>query len=226
MNISPFIFQLVGKSPLHELQGHMALVIESVDLLSSFFDHALAGDWSAASEVLARIVEKEHAADEKKRAIRVSLHKHWFTTLPRRDMLALVKLQDSIANEAKDISGILYGRKMMIPEALHKGLKAYVGNAISVCYKAQTLVSDLSKLIETGFSKDVAQIIERTIKELSDMEHLTDEEQITVRDWLHDQEQDMNPVDVVFLYDVIKRIGSLADRSETLAERMLLLLGQ
>jgi uncharacterized protein len=225
MNIAPFMFQLVGQSPLRLLQAHMTLVMTAVNQLPTFFDNALKNEWDKAKEHVDIIVKQEQHADEKKRAIRLSLHKHWFTTLPRRDMLDLVMIQDQIANQAKDIVGICYGRRLMIPGVLHTTITTYVQHTVDVCEKTHELVSNLCSLIEGGLTKKASKELENMIKNISTMEHETDEEQIAIRTGIQAEEANMNPVDVIFLYDLIQRIGSLADLAQSTGNRMLLLLG-
>ena len=38
--------------------------------------------------------------------------------VPREDLLELLLVQDKMANRAKDVSGIVFGRKMVIPPVI------------------------------------------------------------------------------------------------------------
>ena len=53
-----------------------------------------------------------------------------------------------------------------------------------------------------------------------------DEIQIAVRRQLFEIEKNLSPVDVIFLYMVIKRVGELADNAQTVGGRLHLLLAR
>ena len=50
--------------------------------------------------------------------------------------------------------------------------------------------------------------------------------QIKLRHSLHGIEQGLNPVDVVFLYNVIDWVGDLADLAERVGDRLELMLAR
>ena len=59
--------------------------------------------------------------------------------------------------------------------------------------------------------------------QLDSLEANNDTAEIAVRQQLFDLEKDLPPVDVMFLYDVINKLGELADRAEQVGHRVTLI---
>jgi predicted phosphate transport protein (TIGR00153 family) len=64
------------------------------------------------------------------------------------------------------------------------------------------------------------------INQLDEIENDTDAMQITLRKDLLALEGDLNPVDVMFLYQIIEWIGDLADLAERVGARLEILLAR
>ena len=63
----------------------------------------------------------------------------------------------------------------------------------------------------------------KIISNLDSLEEESDRSEVTVRLQLFDIEKDFPPIDVIFLYDVINKIGELADRAEQVGHRLTLI---
>ena len=61
------------------------------------------------------------------------------------------------------------------------------------------------------------------IEKLDSLENINDQTEITLRAELFQIEKDFPPVDVMFLYDVINKIGELSDRAEQVGHRISLI---
>ena len=61
------------------------------------------------------------------------------------------------------------------------------------------------------------------IEKLDSLENKNDQTEITLRAELFQIEKDFPPVDVMFLYDVINKIGELSDRAEQVGHRISLI---
>ncbi|MBQ1559105.1 MAG: DUF47 family protein, partial [Pseudomonas sp.] len=69
-------------------------------------------------------------------------------------------------------------------------------------------------------------LVENLIEELGAIENDTDRLQIEVRRNLFKLEQDLPPVDVMFLYQIIDWIGDVADRAQRVGNRLEQLLAR
>lgn len=217
---------IFGRSPLKPLQRHMEKVLACVRELKAFAEAVLAGDWARADELREVIIRLEHEADEMKRELRSHLPHSLFMPVARADLLNLLQAQDSIANKAKDITGLMAGRRMAIPEPLHGLFRRHVQRGIDATEQACRSVSELGDLLETGFRGAEANLVESMIAELDRIESDTDAIQVELRSRLFPLEGELNPVDVMFIYKIIEWVGDLADRCHGVGNYLQLLVAR
>lgn len=204
----------------------MDSVLACVKELTPFFDAVLDGDWAKASKQQKKIAKLENEADTLKRELRLHLPNSYFMPVSRRDLLEVLTMQDKIANQAKDIAGLVKGRKMVFPKDMGKAMKKFLSRSIDAAKQAQKAINELDELLETGFKGSEVKLVQSMIKELDNIEKDTDKIQIVVRGLLFDQEKDLPAVDVMFLYKVIDGVGSLGDLSQRVGSRLELLLAR
>lgn len=212
--------KIFSQSPIKPLQQHMAKVKDCADQLNEFFDAVHAKDWIRVEANYKQISVLENKADDDKRDIRLNLPKSLFMPIGRNDLLELLSKQDKVANCAKDIAGIVLGRKMDIPPSLTETFNTYLAASLKTVSEANTVVNELDELIETGFGGREVEWIEKLITRLDDVEQESDEIQIQIRSKLHTVEADLPPVDVMFLYKIIELIGNLADRAQKVGDQI------
>lgn len=221
-----YFSRLFGKSPVSPLQRHMEKVCACVDLLAPYFDAAIAGDWEAAARVQQEISRAESEADDLKHELRLQLPKGILLPVSRRDLLEVLTMQDKLANKAKDIAGIILGRRMAFPEPVAALLPEYIQRSIDATHQAQQAINELDELVETGFRGHEVEIVENMLKALDQLESETDDLQVRVRAELFRLEETWPPVQVVFLYKVIDWIGDLGDRAQRVGSRLQLMLAR
>jgi hypothetical protein len=78
----------------------------------------------------------------------------------------------------------------------------------------------------SGFSSSDANLLEDIVSELEKIEKKNDELEIALRTEFFKVEKEYPPVDVMFLYDVINKIGSLADISQTVGHVLIRLVSK
>ncbi|MGD8999761.1 MAG: TIGR00153 family protein [Granulosicoccaceae bacterium] len=220
------ISSLFGTSPVRPLQTHMASVITCTEQLIPFFEAVLQEDWKLARSEQKKIAKLEGEADKLKRELRMHLPKSLFMPVSRRDLLEVLTMQDNVANRAKDIAGLITGRKMTFPNTVSGQLMDFVNRAIDAAKQAQTAINELDELVETGFGGREVKLVESMIKELDAIEGDTDKIEVKVRAALFKLENDLPPVQVMFLYRVIDWIGDLADLSQRVGSRLELMLAR
>ncbi len=64
------------------------------------------------------------------------------------------------------------------------------------------------------------------IEELHTIEDETDEIQVTLRAGLYKVEQELSPIDVMFIYKIIEWTGDLADTAQSTGNRLQLMLAK
>lgn len=226
--MAPFnpIANLFGTSPIRPLQKHMAKVVECASELAPLFDAVIAGDTAAVDAIQERIVSLEHEADDLKHDLRLHLPRSLFLPVERRDLLEVLTMQDNIANRAKDIAGLIRGRRMTFPEEVGPLLKAFVERGIDACRQAQRTVNELDELVETGFRGAEVELVQNLINELDRIETDTDTIQVEVRAKVFAMERELPPIDAMFLYRIIDWTGDLGDRAQRVGSRLQLMLAR
>lgn len=217
---------LFGQSPIKPMQRHMEKAHACAVELREFVAAVLAGDWQRAESSQQHIVALEHEADKLKRDLRVHLPKSLFLPVPRSDLLDLLSIQDHIANETKDIAGLMLGRHMQFPEPMAPAMVQYVDGAIATCAQALAAINELDELLETGFRGREVDVVEALIHDLDRLEHEHDQLQISVRAQLFALEKSLPPVDVMFLYKIIDWIGELANHAQKVGSRLQVLIAR
>lgn len=226
MAFSPSILKLVAKSPFRPLCEHVQAVSSAAAELAVFFDAVLKDDWKKAKKAFDKIIKLEQNADTLKRDLRLYLHKGLFLPVARADILELLAIQDDIANKARDIAGLVYGRKMQLPESCAEMFCQYLSRAIDATDQVAKVVVELGKISESGFGSSGLNLIDNMLPELDAIEQETDVMQIKLREQLFKLEDDLPPVHVMFLYKIMEGVGTIADRAQSVGARSLLLLSR
>lgn len=223
--MNPF-YSLFGNSPIKPIQKHMKIVVECSQQLLPFLKSVFNEDWQQAETVHKLIVDLEQKADDIKKEIRQQLPKGLFLPVPRSDLINMLRLQDKIANKAKDIAGIILGRKITFPESIKESYKQLFLKSLAATKQAKKAINELDELLETGFGGKEVDIVDDMICELDDIEHETDAIQVRIRYELFQIEKDLSPVDVIFLYQIILWTGALADQAQKVGGQLQLLIAK
>jgi len=217
---------LFGRSPVKPMQEHISKAHACTKALIPFFEAAMKGNYVKAEVARKDIIKLESEADKMKKDIRAHLPNSLFMPVPRSDLLELLSMQDRIANRAKDISGIMLGREMIIPDDIQPLMMKYLKAAINTSKRAKEALAELDELYETGFGSKEVDFVGSLLNKLDAQEHKTDEFEIKMRRALRDIEQDYPPINMMFLYKVIEQIGELADVSQRVGSRLQILIAR
>lgn len=220
------ILGVFAKSPIKPLQEHIDKVYDCSIILVPFFEATISGDWDSAVKLRKQISQAEKEADSLKREIRLTLPGGLFMPVERTDLLELLTQQDKIANKAKDISGRVIGRQLLVPTSIQVPFIAYLQRCLDAVALAKEAINELDDLLETGFRGREVDLVAKMINELDIIEEDTDDLQIQVRRQLFAMESELNPVDVMFLYKIIEWVGDLADLAERVGSRLELMLAR
>ena len=225
MNNESFL-GLLAESPFAGLQEHMSVGDDAVSKLGDFITAVTEDDWRTAAECREQIVELENRADDIKNNIRNNLPKSLFMSVSREDLLGLVMTMDEIPNAAKDISGIMIGRKMAIPKQVKDQFISCSKAAIKAANQASEAVRKVDDMQKSGFGSNDAAALSDLVAHLEQIERENDELEIALRQELFECEKDYDPIDMMFLYDIINKVGSLADISQTVGHLLVRLVSR
>jgi predicted phosphate transport protein (TIGR00153 family) len=223
---SNIIGNLFGRSPIGPIQEHMQVANHAVQLLPDLLRAAAAQDWDKAKGLYKEIEKAERAADKLKRSVRRHLPKSLFLPVPRSDLLGLVSMQDSVANTARDVAVIILGRNMCFPESLQEGVLEFAEACAGTSNQALLAIQELDELLEVGFSGREVKLVEAMLKQLDKMERRTDKLATDLRGKLFKLESELPPVDVMFYYQVLALLGTVADEAEAVGDRLQVLMAK
>ena len=144
----------------------------------------------------------------------------------RRDLLEVLQLQDSIANTAQDIAGLLVERQMTIPAFLHEPLINLTGRCVETCEQSARVIEELDELLATGFRGRQVEKVDAMLNHLNELEDETDDLGIALAKALFDHEEEISPLSVMMWYRLIEWIGDLADFAENVGDRLRLLIAK
>lgn len=220
------IMGLFAQSPIKPLQNHAICVNECCSHLISFFDACSKADWETAGEIRGRISHLEKEADALKREIRLKLPRGIFMPVDRSDLLDLLTQQDKLANIAKDIAGQVYGRKLTVPAPLNDNFISYIKRCLDAAAQSEKAIGEFDELIETGFKGREVIFVAKLINQLDDIEDDTDMMQVGLRQQLMTMEDQMNPIEVIFLYKIFEWLGDIADQAQRVGARLELMISR
>lgn len=220
------ILGLFAHSPLKPLQKHSKKVTECCALLVPFFEASFKHDWETAEKIRSQINDLERRADSLKREIRLKLPRGLFMPVERTDLLELVTQLDKLANYAKDISGRVLGRQLVIPVEMQPEFLHFLNRSLDSTVQAKKVIDEMDQLLETGFRGRELNFVNKMITELDSIEDDTDKLQIVLRKTLLKMESQYSPIDVMFLYKIIEWIGVLADQAQRVGSRIELMLAR
>ena len=215
---------IFGSSPVKPLKEHIGIAYRCAKQLHPFFAAANKGNWDKALLARDSIEKLEHEADNLKKKIRLQLPKSLFMPVPREDLLELLLVQDKIANRTKDVSGLVVGRRMEIPSQISAQFLEFVDRNVDAAKQARKSVRELDELFTAGFRGAEVELVAGLIEELDLIETDTDEKQAALRSSLFEIEKDLDPIDAMFMYQVIELTGEIADMAERVGRRLELLL--
>jgi len=217
---------LFGQSPFKALQRHMRVVLDCMREVPPLFEALAAGDQERVISLKDKIFELENDADTIKNELRSNLPKSLFMPVDRRDLLEVLQMQDSIADTAQDVAGLLVERPMGMPEFLKEPLMTLAERCVDACEHSGKIIEELDELLATGFRGREANRVEEMVEELNRIEEETDQLGLELTRRLFQNEDELKPVSVMMWYQLIQWVGDLADYAEKVGDRLRLLIAR
>ncbi|MFQ5355243.1 MAG: TIGR00153 family protein [Mariprofundaceae bacterium] len=220
------ITKMFAGSPVKPLQEHIGKVHECVKKLGPFFKAVIEKDYDQVAVLQQDIHKLEVKADDLKHKLRLHLPNSLFMPMPRERILDIVTNQDRMANKVKEITGIINVRKTEIPDEIAELMTLYVNRSIAASRQAKRVINELDELVEVGFRGREVNSVEEMVNDLDKIEYETDKLEYQVNSALFVIEKDIDPIDAIFLYRVIRGIGEVADIAQRVGARLELLLSR
>ena len=216
---------LFGTSPIRPMQQHMKAAVACATEVLPLFEDMAAGRTESFPKRRQTIDRLEHQADQIKNEIRSKLPNRLFMAFERRDMLEILDHQDSIADCAQDIAGLVDQRDMVLPAGLADSVLDLVRKVIATCEHSDAVIQELDELLEPGFAGREVGRVEEMIKGLNELESEADKLAERAQRKLFAMEGELG-VGTVFWYELINLVGRMADHAEKVGNRLRLLIAR
>lgn len=222
--MSTVVWSVLKECPFQMLHQHALCVQEAMNNLCLLFEYGKQREPDLSCAALSKVHEQEQQADQIKQSIRKLLNERIYIPVNRRDLLDVLFLQDSIANQIEDISGLFYARQMEILTVWEDVWDQFLATMVRAVQLVVQINEDLSHIIEAGFHSRMQTILLETVVSLDECEHLHDQFLKEMRLKLYDVEATLKPIDVWFYYQFLDRMGNVTDLARRLGFQLISLV--
>jgi predicted phosphate transport protein (TIGR00153 family) len=172
------------------------------------------------------IIELESEADTIKHTFRLNMPNTLLLPVDREDLLSLISEQDRMANITEDIAKTLLFRHMEVPGSLKEVLDELLEGTMESSAAAKDMIERLDELVQVGFRGRQLEKVSEMIAGVRRSEHNIDGILFRAKRTLFENEKGMDPVSVMFWYQLIDLLGSISDQAENVADRLLLFISK
>ena len=226
MPITNPLLNLFGPSPFKPLQEHVRVVVQCAAEVPGLFEALCDDDSDKVKAIRDKIFALENEADEIKNELRSHLPRSIFMPVDRRDLLEILDLQDSIADTAQDIAGMLMVRPPKVLDSIGEPLLDFAKRCVDACDQLAAIMEKLDELVETGFRGPESEVVVVMIGELNRIETDTDQKGMEMLREIFAHEDEIDPVSLMVWRRLIHWIGDLANYSEKAGNRLRLLVAR
>ena len=217
--------KLLGGSPFPPLKQHMKISAKCVEQIPTMLQALFDGDENTLQEGRGKVFDLESQADAIFDSLSSKLSQSKFLPVHRHDLLAVLREQESIADTAQDIAGLLLIH-LDISAELREPLITLSNKSLETVHKALEVIKTLDALVETGFKGPDVDHVYELIDAVSKSEDGADMLGIELVDTLYKHHKDKDPVSTVFTYQLTRWLGELADHAELVGSRMRMLVAR
>jgi hypothetical protein len=197
---------------------------QCVQLLDPLIDAVMAGDHVRTEEIAKEISVLEHEADEIKNELRDHMPRSLFLPVAREDLLDILSIQDSISDAAEDVGMVVTMRKMEVQTELKDFLDPLVHKTLESVSCYSDVIGELDRLVNASFVGKEAQRVMDLIRKVSQLEHEADVAQDALSRRLFEIEDSLKAGALFMWIEIIRRLGSVANRAEKAANRLRMFL--
>jgi len=200
---------ILGRSPYGPLYEQTTKVTTCVEEVPKLLREMAKGNKKRVTASIKRIHRLEHEADEVKSAIRGRLSNSLFSSVVRAEVLGLVNMIDSIADNAEKVAKLVAVRWTAVPAHLGEELVGLGEMALKSARQVTEVSGELRELIEGSSSrKDAAKLIGK-INDLGEFGFAVEEREIEVLKLLFEREEETRPVDLMFLMRIVSQVAAI-----------------
>ena len=212
-----------GTSPVGLMILHGFIVEEAYNLLVELWRRYVNGE--DFEEVASEIYKLEEEADAIKIEIRKLLHKGFLYRFEKHDIIEYIRQQDRIVDLIEDTAKLMGLNRPSLPKDASDKLGKLVYSIENMVDILQKALKELRMVLESDFSSREIRKEREFIEEMNKIETNIDRVVYEFGKWLFSQKESMNPVDLMFLKDLVLTISHIADATENVADKINVMLG-
>jgi len=212
-----------GTSPVELMIQHGLIVEKASDLLVELWRRYVNGE--DFEEVASEIYKLEEEADAIKIEIRKLLHKGFLYRFEKHDIIEYIRQQDRIVDLIEDTAKLMGLNRPSLPKDASDKLGKLVYSIENMVDILQKALKELRMVLESDFSSREIRKEREFIEEMNKIETNIDRVVYEFGKWLFSQKESMNPVDLMFLKDLVLTISHIADATENVADKINVMLG-
>ncbi len=217
--------KLLGGSPFPPMKKHMKLSAKCVEQIPVMLQALFDKDEVTLQQSREKVFELESQADGIFDGLSSSLSESKFLPVHRHDLLAVLREQETIADTAQDIAGLLLIH-LDVSGELREPMLTLANKSMETVHKALEVIKMLDALVETGFKGPDVDQVYRLIDEVAESEDGADMLGIELVNTLYQHHKDKDPVSTIFTYQLTRWLGELADHAELVGSRMRMLVAR
>lgn len=206
----PYVAHLFQEAPLYPLQRHMLVVEDCVAKVPPLFEALWGGDQKEVRALRDQIFLAEGLADHLKNEIGSYLCRSTAGTFDRRDLLALLSAQDSIADGARDLAGLAGMREMEVSDSLKELLQPLVEHTLMATQRCFEVAQELDQLLGETAAAGSEDLITGLQADLTAIEHDLEGRLVDLGETLFERDAQIPPVAVFIWYELIQKVSELA----------------
>ena len=218
------ISKLLGRSPFGLLQRHMDQVAKCVSKMEESLGILERGNWEEADALAEAVSKLEHQADQIKEEIRDKLRRRLFMLVHRTQFQEILALQDNLADAAEDVAVLLTIRPLQTPPFLMDDFHRFRDLNLRAFRLAQSIISELDELMETGFGGAEAEKIRTVIHDIAYTEHQADVVQRSLLKKILSDDANLSAADLSMWIQLIKEVSRISNLSENMADSLRMTL--
>jgi uncharacterized protein len=218
------ILSLFCHSPFAPLRQHMDEVGYCMGKIRDIIACYQKGDQDCVENLAKEISKLEHNADLTKNDIRNHLPKSMFLAIDRGNLLEILSIQDSLADKAEDIGILMTLKPYQKLEGFEEEFHEFVEKNMEAFQKVKLIIEELNELLQSSFGGVEAEKVKSMVDEVAFYEHEADLIQRRLIKILYNSEDQIPYTAFTLLMHIVKEVGSIADLSEKLANRVRMTL--
>jgi predicted phosphate transport protein (TIGR00153 family) len=208
------VLDIFAVSPFKPLGMHANKGVDAVRKLNEAVIAYCEGNTERVVEISHEIDIIEHEADVLKQTIRSELPSSIMLPVHASDLLDFLKPQDSISDVTQDVSFWFTLREFDASDEVRQGFLDLMQKTLETVELYVLLVSTISELLETSFSKkDVKETLSLVVK-VEEMEHQVDLLEKELMNKVFQQEDTIGGAGVYHLSRLVDGMGDIADNTE------------